>query len=97
MKKKTQVLHLLPHCGGGVGTVLRALLEAELKQNLPVVSSIACLELLNETTRCHCNRLGIAWSDCIAVRKDPEILDALVKTADIVLIHWWNHPLLTGP
>ncbi len=93
-KEKTHVLHLLPHCGGGVGTVLRALLEAELKQNLPVVSSIASLELLNETTRQHCNKLGIAWSDCLADQGTPEILDALIKNADIILIHWWNHPLL---
>ncbi len=94
MKKKIHILHLLPHSGGGVGTVLRAILEAELKQHLPVVSSIASLELLNERTRYQCNKLGIAWSDCIADKEDPEILNALFKTADIVLLHWWNHPLL---
>lgn len=94
MGRNTSVLHLLPHSGGGVGTVLRALLEAELMKGSSSVSSIASLECLNEATRCHFNALGVPWVDGIAVKGGFENLPALFKRADIVLVHWWNHPLL---
>ena len=94
MGQNVAVLHLLPHSGGGAGTVLRALLEAELMEGASPIPSIASLERLNETTRCHFNGLGIPWVDCIAMKGGFEKLPPLVKRADIVLVHWWNHPLL---
>jgi glycosyltransferase involved in cell wall biosynthesis len=94
MGRNTAVLHLLPHSGGGVGAVLRALLEAELRESTSTIPSIASLERLNETTRYHFNALGIPWVDCIAMKSGFEKFAALVKRADIVMVHWWNHPLL---
>ncbi len=94
MGRNTAVLHLLPHSGGGVGTVLRALLLAEVRKSTSTIPSIASLERLNETTRYHFNALGIHWVDCIAMKGGFEKFSALVKRADIVLAHWWNHPLL---
>jgi glycosyltransferase involved in cell wall biosynthesis len=77
-----------------VGTVLRALLEAELKEGASPGSSVASLESLNETTKRSFNELKIPWVDCIATEEGYKRLPALVERADIVLIHWWNHPLL---
>jgi glycosyltransferase involved in cell wall biosynthesis len=94
MGRNTAVLHLLPHGGGGVGAVLRALLEAELRESTSIIPSIASLERLNETTRDHFKALGISWIDCVAMKSGFEKLSALVRRADIVLVHWWNHPLL---
>ena len=94
MGRDTAVLHLLPHSGGGVGTVLRALLTAELSGGTATIPSVASLERLNETTRCHLDALGIRWIDCIVTKSDFEIFFTLVKKSDIVLVHWWNHPLL---
>lgn len=94
MGRNTAVLHLLPHSGGGVGTVLRALLEAELRESTSTIASIASLERLNETTRRHFDALGVHWVDCIAMKSGFEKFSALIKRADIVIVHWWNHPLL---
>ncbi|MBF0232158.1 MAG: glycosyltransferase family 4 protein [Desulfamplus sp.] len=88
------ILHILPHCGGGVGTVLRALLEAELKLGANRVNIIACLEYINDITKCHLNKLGIPWIDSLAMKGGYEKIANLVKAADIVLVHWWNHPFL---
>jgi glycosyltransferase involved in cell wall biosynthesis len=94
MTRKISVLHFLPHCGGGVGSVLRAILEAERKGNSSVISSVVSLEHINEMTRRHFNSIGVSWSDQIAVKNNFDIPFSLVEKADIVLVHWWNHPLL---
>ncbi len=94
MAHNIKVLHLLPHSGGGVGTVVRALLEAEVRENTSIIPSIASLESLNETTRSHLNSLDIQWVDCIAIKNDLKKLSVLIERADIVMVHWWNHPFL---
>lgn len=94
MSRDTTILHLLPHAGGGVGTVLRALLKAERKGCTSTIPSVASLERLNDITRSHLNELGIPWLDCIATNNGFEQFASLVERADIVLVHWWNHPHL---
>jgi glycosyltransferase involved in cell wall biosynthesis len=94
MGRNTAVLHLLPHSGGGVGSVLRALLSAQVRENTTSIPYVASLEHLNETTRHYFDTLGIHWVDCVAMKGGFEKFSALVQQADIVLTHWWNHPLL---
>jgi glycosyltransferase involved in cell wall biosynthesis len=94
MNRNFSVLHLIPHGGGGIGAVLRALLESERREGASRNSSIVCLERLNDITRLHCDSLGIPWVDCIAMEGGIEKLPSLFERADIVLLHWWNHPLL---
>lgn len=94
MGRNTAVLHLLPHSGGGVGTVLRELLKAELRGSAHTIPSIVSLERLNKITRDHFNSLGISWIDCIGLKNGGSALADLFGKADIVLVHWWNHPLL---
>jgi L-malate glycosyltransferase len=93
-RRRFSVLHLLAHSGGGVGTVLRSLLEAERREGTSLSSSVVSLERLNETTRSRLDLLGIPWVDCIAMEGGSDSLPALFERADIVLVHWWNHPFL---
>ncbi len=93
MKAKTTVLHIFPHAGGGVGSVLRALLAAETASDSPFIHQAASLEYLNEKTKIHFDAHGIAWLDEVAQRHHERLNELLVR-ADIVLVHWWNHPLV---
>src|SRR5664279_2065113 len=93
MKLKNNILHIVPHAGGGVGAVLRSLLTADSIRECRYSHHVASLEYLNEVTRKHCDGHGIPWVDDAATLR-REDLSALVNSADIVLVHWWNHPLL---
>jgi len=86
-----RILHLLPHAGGGVGTVLRAFLKAESNNSSSLFQhEVLSLESLNIQTQKCLNNLDILWWQSA----DQNRIEAQVKAADIVLVHWWNHPLL---
>src|ERR1700690_138765 len=93
MKRETNILHIIPHAGGGVGAVLRSLLAADSARECRYSHKVASLEYLNEVTRKHFDGHGIPWIDDAATQR-REDLSALIHSADIVLTHWWNHPLL---
>jgi glycosyltransferase involved in cell wall biosynthesis len=88
---RLRVLHLTPHLGGGVGTVLREYfsLEVDVQRRETVVVAI---DTLNQESRDHLDRLGLTWVD--RAIDNLGVLDELVSTSDVVLVHWWNHPLL---
>ena len=93
MKRKYTILHILPHAGGGVGSVLRSILSEDSLSACRYTHAVASLEYLNEVTRKHCDGHGIVWIDEVATKR-REDLSSLLDGADIVLTHWWNHPLL---
>jgi len=93
MSRKYNILHIVPHAGGGVGAVLRAILTADSARKCRYTHSVASLEYLNEVTQKHCDAHGISWLDEVATRRCKD-LSLLLNNADIVLVHWWNHPLL---
>lgn len=93
MKRQYNILHIIPHAGGGVGTVLRAILAAESIPECPYKHTVASLEYLNNITKTHFERYHISWIDEIATTRQQE-LPALLNRADIILAHWWNHPLM---
>ena len=93
MKRQYNILHIIPHAGGGVGAVIRAILAAESVPECPYKHTVASLEYLNEVTKKHFTRYRIPWTDEIGAIRQQE-LPALVDAADIVLAHWWNHPLM---
>lgn len=93
MKRQHNILHIIPHAGGGVGTVLRAILTAESIPECSYKHTVASLEYLNEVTKKHFVKHRIPWIDEVAAIRQQE-LPALVDGADIVLAHWWNHPLM---
>ena len=90
-QRSIHVLHITPHMGGGVGRVIRNFCDELL--SCPICSvEIACLDYANE--------LSIAWSSGTKIpihsdlAKNREKLCRLIKKADVVHLHWWNHPLV---
>lgn len=89
--KKYNILHITPHLGGGVGRVLLNYI-ANVKNDSCFTHEITCLDYANEDAKSTASREGILLYDNFS--NDHYSLIKKVGTADIVLIHWWNHPLL---
>ena len=88
-----QVLHITPHLGGGVGRVLRGWMEAVLADTgRPFDHAFLSLEYANEQSLAFAARSGLRLRDRMA--DAPDELLARVAAADVVLVHFWNHPLL---
>ncbi len=89
--KRNIVLHITPHLGGGVGSVVLNYLE-EVKGNPDFLHKIICLEYANEKALSASRTTGFRLMESMSAHPDT-ILEEISK-ADILLIHWWNHPLL---
>ena len=85
------VLHITPHLGGGVGKVLLNYL-AKVKGNPDFFHQVLSLEYANAKALAASQATGFPLLDKMA--SDHEAMIAAITAADIVLIHWWNHPLL---
>jgi glycosyltransferase involved in cell wall biosynthesis len=91
MAAQIRVLHITPHLGGGVGRVLRQLTSASAAQGR-FAHEIACLDYANDSS--------LSWARQTATPIHSEtagnkpLLSQRMREADIVQIHWWNHPLL---
>jgi glycosyltransferase involved in cell wall biosynthesis len=86
-----KILHLTPHLGGGVGTVVRGYL-GHVQSAGSDTHSVLALDTLNLESRQFLSRIGCAWTDEAFNKIDH--IDALIAGADVVLVHWWNHPQL---
>lgn len=91
MGTNLRILHVTPHLGGGVGSVLRSYLEYESIKN-ENSHKVASLDNLNIESQNFFNGIGIQWVERAYFNRDS--LASLISDSDIVLIHWWNHPLL---
>jgi len=89
--KILKILHITPHLGGGVGRVLLNYLE-KVKGNTDFLHKVLSLEYANDKALSISQTIGLSLNDRMSADHDG-IIDAISK-ADIVLIHWWNHPLL---
>ncbi len=85
-EKKMKVLHITPHLGGGVGHVLLHWLCADKA----VQHSVVTLDFANEKAQALCQKQGIALCSQATIQ---EIFTGIQEN-DIVLMHFWNHPLL---
>ena len=85
------VVHLLPHVGGGVGTVVKKLVENSIKQ-CGFSHRFIVLESLNDDVKSWCRLHRIEYLENAFSSGDR--LYEHIDLADIVHIHWWNHPLL---
>lgn len=88
---KLSILHITPHLGGGVGRVLLNYLSHILltgEEN----HAIACLEEANPQARNRAKDIALPLRD--KMHADLPALFEQISTADLVIIHWWNHPLL---
>jgi|WetSurMetagenome_2_1015567.scaffolds.fasta_scaffold07069_4 L-malate glycosyltransferase len=85
------ILHITPHLGGGVGTVVLNWLKKEKEVNKGIQHKIACLEENNNSMQEFLD-FGMLIHDGLYF--NPSLLLEWIDHADIVLMHWWNHPTL---
>ena len=87
-----KVTHITPHFGTGVGTVLR---ELSKKFNLNYKNykhKYLALDFINKETKRFFKKNQISFEENLFFKKKK--LKDYVKQSDIILIHWWNHPML---
>jgi glycosyltransferase involved in cell wall biosynthesis len=91
---KIRILHITPHLGGGVGTVVLNWMKKDISGSLHTIIS---LDRNNSgewaTVNEQCENVTI-YDNCYARDDFNDFFKDTVKLSDIVLIHWWNHPLL---
>jgi L-malate glycosyltransferase len=87
--KKYKILHISPHLGGGVGRVLTNYLKATKTSN-KFEHKIFCLDTINQQAKDFLTYENITYKEQISI---DELLEE-IAVCDIVVVHWWNHPLL---
>ena len=85
--KSMNILSITPHLGGGAGTCIKTWILKEQELHMNRKHTVVSLDI---------NKTPVDPS--ISLYEDmhnniPEIMN-LIKKTDIVLIHWWNHPML---
>lgn len=88
---KKRILHISPHLGGGVGRVLLSYLS-HTKTNELFEHSIYCLDSINNNAKEILLKNSINSKELVS--QTPDILLEEIAFFDIIVIHWWNHPLL---
>ena len=85
-----KVLNIIPHLGGGVGTSIEDYIRQS--HSLGIENSIFCLDSCIEKPE-----LGSIPTSFIedAFWGDRQLLLEEIVKCDVVLVHYWNHPLLT--
>ena len=89
--KKINIMHITPHLGGGVGTVLLDYLEYT-QHNNNFNHSVYCLDYANDNAKNKSQNIGFKLEDNMRF-KIKELIEN-IESSDIILIHFWNHPLL---
>tara|TARA_R110002072_G_scaffold132740_2_gene272952 strand:+ start:1176 stop:2489 length:1314 start_codon:yes stop_codon:yes gene_type:complete len=88
---KSRVFHITPHLGGGVGSVLRNYF-ASVIEDPNFDHSLCCLEPSSLSQKTQFSVLVDTVDDnCFS---SIEGIKDNISKADIVVMHWWNHPLL---
>lgn len=87
--KNYNILHLSPHLGGGVGRVLINYL-VKTKNSEEFEHKIVCLDTINQNAQDVLMSNNIVFEELI----NYQSLINQIKYSDIVVVHWWNHPLL---
>jgi glycosyltransferase involved in cell wall biosynthesis len=86
-----EIVHITAHCGGGVGTVLQNYLKYK-KGAISQKHEIISLDSINTEAKSFFKNNAIEFIDNI--HKKYTLLRQKVKNADIIVLHWWNHPLM---
>jgi glycosyltransferase involved in cell wall biosynthesis len=87
-----KILHITAHLGGGVGTVVLNYLR-EISKKANEIHQIISLDEINKDARSSLNESGIFFiekNNC-----DNNAFKQAIEWSDIVLVHWWNHPMMT--
>jgi glycosyltransferase involved in cell wall biosynthesis len=80
------ILSVTSHCGGGVGSVLLDWIAKDTQNS----HSIACLDYANQKAK----ESGAFIVSCLGSPEGHNQVRHMMREADIVVLHWWDHPLL---
>lgn len=89
--RKIKILHITPHLGGGVGRVLLSYFS-KVSGDSSFAHAVACLDDANQNASDFAKKISLKLFDKMTEKKRK--LLQMVSDTDIILIHWWNHPLL---
>ena len=83
-----KILHITPHMGGGVGTVIMGWMEKVTTHN-DYNHQVFCMDFINIKVDVWADQTGFPlYCTTISFLKDE------IEQADIVLVHYWDHPKL---
>lgn len=85
------IVHITPHLGGGVGRVLLGYL-ARARTDSEFTHEVLSLDYANDEAQRASKETGFPLLDEMA--RSPDRLLEAISRAGVVLVHWWNHPLL---
>jgi len=85
-----EIVHLVPHLGGGVGAVLTGYFE--IRDRLELRDTVLCLDECRSNVKEICNLANVHDG---LMRGSADQVKRLLVEANVVVIHYWNHPLLT--
>jgi len=84
-----RILHITPHMGGGVGTVIMGWMEADTDYRS--YHAILCLDSINDKAQNALSRFNTPY---IELGATSSYIPMYVDKADIILVHAWDHPWL---
>lgn len=90
-KKKIRVLHITGHMGGGVGAVVLNFL-CRKKEDTMQKHDLLSFDRINKPTEETLKENTIEFYDQSVSRHN---IVQLITQYDLVLLHWWNHPLIS--
>lgn len=91
MGNKLNVLHITPHLGGGIGRVLLGYLS-KVKNDDRFIHQVSCFDYANDNAIAVTKEIGVTLTDKMHTHRQ-ELL-SMIGEADIVVLHWINHPLI---
>ena len=80
-----KILHITPHLGGGIGTVVLSWMEKDRNNNHILIS----LDHINEKAQKILDEKHLRYNPRSGYTLDDEMF-----YADIIIVHWWDHPML---
>ena len=84
------ILHITPHLGGGIGKAVIGISELALKEGM--TTKIILLEKPEKTDIvCRAQQNGLH----VVLEPNDEMINRYVSEADVVVIDWWDHPLIS--
>ena len=87
----TQILHLTPHLGGGIGKVLSGLVEQTIKSHSKFEHVIVCLDKPEKMQ--HINKIHECGGKVIECPTE-DYLENLMEKVDIVQLEYINNPII---
>ncbi len=87
--REVEILHVAPHLGGGIGRVLLNYLAAAGPDS---GQRLFCLDHASPDAWTRAEAEGLHLRDRLG--RDHRALGEAAAAADLVVVHWWNHPLM---